>query len=520
MAARPAEPAFEADVCLILEGTYPYVAGGVSTWTHDLIRAQEDLSFYLVSLLPNHERREPRYEVPGNVVGIEHAYIQEMAPGARRVPRMEELFGMLEAPLTRIQSETGGLRELGEILGRLAPVRDRLGGRILLNSPPAWRMLLRMYEHALPEASFLDYFWTWRALFGGLYSVLLSDLPAARVYHTVSTGYAGLLAARAVLETGRPAIVSEHGIYTNERRIEIAMADWLFESGEVDFTVGRASRDLKDLWMDTFACYSRACYGACRNIITLYEGNQQLQLADGAPPERLSIIPNGVDYTRYSALARPAHHPGAEGRAPVVGFIGRVVPIKDVKTFIRACAMVREEVFDVAVKIIGPYDEDEDYYEDCADMVAQLDLGDSVTFTGRMKLDDVLGQIDILVLTSISEGMPLVILEGGAAGIPTVATNVGACRELIMGRSDEAPALGPGGVVTPLSNPRATAEACVRLLTEPDWYRRCSETIRARVERLYDKVDQDRQYLALYEECLALPTRTAQAPAPAARAAE
>ena len=197
-----------------------------------------------------------------------------------------------------------------------------------------------------------------------------------------------------------------------------------------------------------------------------------------------------------------------------------MVPIKDVKTFIRAGAMVREEVFDVAVKVIGPYDEDEDYYEDCADIVAQMDLGDTITFTGRMKLDDVLGEIDILVLTSISEGMPLVILEGGAAGIPTVATNVGACRELIMGRSDEAPALGPGGVITPLSNPRATAQACVRLLTEPDWYRRCSEIIRARVERYYDKIDQDRLYRALYEECRALPTRTAQAATPPARAAE
>ena len=150
------EPAFEADVCLILEGTHPYVAGGVSSWTHDLIRAQDDLSFYLVSLLPSHERREPRYEVPGNVVGIEHAYIQEMAHGARRIPRMEEFFGALEAPLTRIQTEGGGLPELGEALGLLAPVRDRLGGRILLNSPSAWRMLLRMYERALPDASFLD----------------------------------------------------------------------------------------------------------------------------------------------------------------------------------------------------------------------------------------------------------------------------------------------------------------------------------------------------------------------------
>ena len=87
---------------------------------------------------------------------------------------------------------------------------------------------------------------------------------------------------------------------------------------------------------------------------------------------------------------------------------------------------------------------------------------------------------------------------------------------------DEEPALGPGGVITPLSNPRATAEACVRLLTEPDWYRQCAETIRTRVERYYDKLDQDRRYRGLYEECRSLPTRSIEAPAsaPPARAAE
>ena len=66
------------------------------------------------------------------------------------------------------------------------------------------------------------------------------------------------------------------------------------------------------------------------------------------------------------------------------------------------------------------------------------------------------------------------------------------------------------------------AEACVRLLTEPDWYRQCAETIRTRVERYYDKLDQDRRYRGLYEECRSLPTRSIEAPAsaPPARAAE
>ena len=84
-------------------------------------------------------------------------------------------------------------------------------------------------------------------------SVFLGTLPAARVYHTLCTGYAGLFAARAHLETGRPALLTEHGIYTNERRIEITMADWLREEAPGGLTIDRQRRDLKTLWIEPSA---------------------------------------------------------------------------------------------------------------------------------------------------------------------------------------------------------------------------------------------------------------------------
>ena len=509
------------DVCLILEGTYPYVAGGVSTWTHDLIRSQPDLSFFLVTLLPSHEKRKPRYELPENVVGIEHTYVQEMTKGERQIVHMDRFFADLESPLERLQSRRGNLADLAEVFELIYPLREQLGGRVLLNSEPSWEMMLRMYGRGHPDSSFLDYFWSWRALMGGLFSILLSDIPAARLYHTASTGYAGILSARAVLETGRPGIVTEHGIYTNERRIEIAMADWLFEDERADLNVDRSKRDLKDLWMDTFSSYSRCCYQACGDIVTLYEGNQHLQVDDGADRSRMAIIPNGIDYERYSVIERRPY-PGAEGAPPTLGFVGRVVPIKDVKTLIRACGMMRKDIPDLRVLVIGPYDEDEEYYEECCEMVADLELGRVIEFMGRQRLDDVLPEVDVMVLTSISEGMPLVILECGAAGIPSVATDVGACRELIMGSTSETPSLGAGGIVTPLSNPRATAEACIRLLTDTDRYLSASESIKTRVERFYNKTGQDAAYRALYDRRMTAETRPTPLPRPShlAEAAE
>ena len=101
-------------------------------------------------------------------------------------------------------------------------------------------------------------------------------------------------------------------------------------------------------------------------------------------------------------------------------------------------------------------------------MVSYLGLSDTFEFTGPVKLHDYLGRVDVIALTSISEAQPLVLLEAGAASVPSVATDVGSCRDIIFGRADEEPPLGPGGFVTPLSNPLATAKGLADLLIDPD----------------------------------------------------
>jgi hypothetical protein len=105
-----------------------------------------------------------------------------------------------------------------------------------------------------------------------------------------------------------------------------------------------------------------------------------------------------------------------------------------------------------------------------------------------------------------------VILEAGASGIPTVSTDVGSCRELVLGRSDEAPALGHGGDITPLCNPSATAQALARLLTDTEWYARCSQAIAERVRRYYNKTMVDASYRELYEQYLAVDARRLERP--------
>lgn len=490
-----------ADVCLILEGTYPYISGGVSSWTHDLIRAQKDLTFALVSLVPDPAPAKQAFELPPNVVDWRTVSVGALPEGRSSFSGSRDLPIQL-APALNIYLQQGRISEFRTLLKILGPARGKAGAHALLNSPEAWQTLTSMYEGGYKTTSFIDYFWTWRALLTGFYSVLLSEIPEANVYHAISTGYAGLLAARASTETGKPSLITEHGIYTNERRIEIALAEWLHDPGTLSLGDEAETGGLKSLWTNAFAAYSRTAYEAASKITTLYRGNQDMQKRDGAPAQKLAIIPNGIDVDRFAKIQRSQRN-----RRPCVALIGRVVPIKDIKTYIRAIRILADSMPNVDALVLGPDDEDAVYAKECKAMVQQLGLSGNLTFTGRVKLDEYFHRIDLNVLTSVSEAQPLVVLEAGAAGIPSVSTDVGCCRELLFGVQDEDPALGEGGLITPLANPTAIAAAMQSLLSNPARLAQAGQTMKRRVNLFYNKHVIDRRYRQLYDSATKPPTR-------------
>lgn len=182
---------------------------------------------------------------------------------------------------------------------------------------------------------------------------------------------------------------------------------------------------------------------------------------------------------------------------PLVALIGRVVPIKDIETFIRAAALVLAEMPAVRFAILGPLDEDPDYAADCEALVTELGVGNAVQFAGRVNVAEWLPRIDLIVLTSLSEAQPLVILEGDACGVPVVAPDVGSCWEMIEGR---APALErPGGIVTQLVNPECTAAAILDLLRAPSLRRAMGEALRERVIKDYGRSAIIAEYRHIYD---------------------
>jgi glycosyltransferase involved in cell wall biosynthesis len=175
------------------------------------------------------------------------------------------------------------------------------------------------------------------------------------------------------------------------------------------------------------------CYDAADPIIALYEANRLRQVPTARRRAHRNI-PNGIDL--------PASHPlralrPAEVPPPVLCLIGRVVPIKDIKTFIRAMRRVANRLPEAEGWIAGPEDEDPAYAEECRTWCQPGPgrQGEVPRFPeGRRPAAEDRPDHGC---SSISEALPLVILEGYAAGVPTVSTDVGSCRQLVEGLDED-----------------------------------------------------------------------------------
>lgn len=500
--SRPAvvSPEPIADVCLLLEGTWPYVRGGVSSWINQMILGLPEVTFSVFFIGGQRDAYPKRnYEIPANVVHIEEVYLEESwntgvtAKGSvRQGPQtvLENLYRYFHHP-DRPELAVGEA-----LLDAFARGEVELAD--VLHSRASWGVVSEGYRRHCSDPSFINYFWTLRTMQSPL--LMLAEaarrMPRARALHAISTGYAGLMGCILKRLWNCPFLLSEHGIYTKERKIDLAQAGWIAEnpdealSGGLDTGTGY----VRSLWIRFFERIGLLVYGSADPVIALYDGNRQRQIKDGADAALTRVIPNGIDLQRWGDVlaSRP------EGIAPVVGLIGRVVPIKDVKTFIRSLRGVVSAMPEVEGWIVGPEDEDPDYAAECHSLVSSLGLEGKVHFLGFQRIQEILPKLGLMVLTSISEAQPLVILEAWCAGTPVVSSDVGSCRELIEGGDAEDRALGRAGEVVAIADPQATARAILELLRSPARWKSAQAAGLARVNRYYGEALMLQRYRDLY----------------------
>lgn len=464
-------------ICFTLEGSYPYVRGGVSTWVDGYIRALPNHEFVLWTITDQEgQGGKFAYELPSNVVMVHENFLSSSFKlRINKNPNLKFSPSEREAVAQMIRSGDPDWRVILNSfnLKSSKPVEFFLSEEFL-------RILKGYAREDYPFAGYKDLFWTIRSMFLPLLYLIGQPMPEADLYHSPSTGYAGVLAALASMKYDKPFVLTEHGIYTREREEEILRSDWV-------------KSYFKDLWISMFFMFSRLAYTRAHYVTSLYRRASLIQQELGCAPQKSVIVPNGLHLESFVQIPEKPRDGWID-----IAIIARFAPIKDLKTLIYTFSRLKQEVANARLHIIGGVD-DEEYHRECLDLIEYLNVQD-IIIPGTVRTTSYLEKIDFTVLTSISEGQPFAVLESMAAKRPVVSTDVGSCRELIEG--DVGDNFGHAGICVPPMHQSKLFQALLEMCQNEERRKQMGEAGQNRVKKYFDINNMIRRYLEVYEKAI------------------
>jgi L-malate glycosyltransferase len=213
-------------------------------------------------------------------------------------------------------------------------------------------------------------------------------------------------------------------------------------------------------------------------------------VGDGYDADRISVIPNGIDLSRFPQHAGRGilrAELGLTADAPLVAVLGRVFRMKGLEDFLAAAAMVAPRFPKARYLIIGEPSfisrgrkilVDGTYEDELKRLAASLGLQERVIFTGfRSDVAQILPELSVSVLPSLSEGLSNTLLESMATGVPVVATRVGGTAEVVQDLEN--------GLLVPPGNPSSLAVAICRYLDAPAFAAQMGTAARRRIFERY-----------------------------------
>jgi glycosyltransferase involved in cell wall biosynthesis len=220
------------------------------------------------------------------------------------------------------------------------------------------------------------------------------------------------------------------------------------------------------------------------HVVGVSDDTGRLCRGEGVDPRVVRTVPNGIDLERFPVA-------GPDPSGPAV-FVGRLVADKGVATLLRAARAVAavRPAFRLAIAGAGPCE------AELRGLAADLGIaGGVVDFLGEVRdVSGLLGRASLFVLPSLTEGMPLTVLEAMARGLPVVATSVGGTPEAV--------ADGETGLLVPPGDATALAGALLRVHADPEGARRMGLAGRRRAEVRFDVRRMVSEYEALYRDAL------------------
>ena len=424
------------------------------------------------------DRGKFAYELPDNVKEVHEVFLDD-ALKLRGSKKSRRKFNPEE------QEALSALMDCRkpdwDILFRLYQ-EEKVDPIAFLMSEEFLNLLVRLCVEKYPYMAFAEAFHTMRSMLLPVLYLMGQDPPCADIYHTIATGYGGLLGALGSFAFQKPLILTEHGIYTREREEEIIRAKWVVPS-------------FKQQWIRFFYMLSDLAYTRAVRVTSLFTNARKAQIEIGCDAGKCLVIENGISCDRFANVPIKEEDGWVD-----IGAVVRLAPIKDIKTMIHAFYELSSRVEKVRLHIMGGVD-DEDYAEECYDLVRQMGLKNLI-FTGRVDVLKYMEKIDFTILTSISEGQPLSVLESMAAGRPCVTTDVGCCRELLEGK--EGDIYGVAGYCVPPMFREGLADAMEKMCVSRRRRLRMGESGKRRANAYYRHEMMMEKYTRLYEEVRAI----------------
>lgn len=280
--------------------------------------------------------------------------------------------------------------------------------------------------------------------------------------HTPKAGLLGQLAARIV---GVPIVVNTlHGFYFHDQ--------------------------MHPAWQQFYLGVGKLAAQCSHVILSQNREDIQLHVQKGiCPPEKMRYLGNGIDLSQFNPDSiteterrRKRQELGLAEDSLVVGFVGRLAAKrKGFLDFLLSARIVAQHCSRVRFLIVGEPDHEKGDTVDPG-VIRDYGIWDRCLFLGRRpnsELPSLYAVTDVVVLPSLFEGIPRVVMEASAMGVPAVATSVKGNREAVEH--------GRNGLVVPLSDVKALANAIVVLLTDQELARRMGEEGRRMALERFDE---------------------------------
>jgi glycosyltransferase involved in cell wall biosynthesis len=252
--------------------------------------------------------------------------------------------------------------------------------------------------------------------------------------------------------------------------------------------VHRTSRTSLYYWID------RLCLRHYERVICVSEDLHQRCLECGVPAARCALIENAIDteeFSRRRTVAQARRRLGLAVDRPVIGAVGRLSAEKGFDVLIRAVGQLLQGGRDVELLIVGEGAEQSRLRA----LIAELGLTERVRLLGyRADLHELYEALDVFALSSHREGLPNVLLEAMALGVPVVATRIAGIPRLIRD--------GENGLLVNPGDTNELTRALAQLLGEPELGSRLARSGRNTIEEGYSFATRMGKVRALYDDLL------------------